>query len=260
MTTTWSYGGTALSTFGKVTVINNYLDFVERRGEDMLIPHNHGLVHVDKYYNSRQMSFSIALYDTSATALEATIDALKKLLSPSTTQTLSHTMANGTIRTIPAIVNSTFEPDRITGQLMKYVVTFDCPDPFFRLSTAIADNTTTINASPKAMVVNNPGGVIEYNPTIILTGPLTNPVITNSTNGFVLTYTGAISAGHTVTIGKLSGEYYATHSVSGSVIGSVDHNGGAEFMRINMGNNSLSITSDVTTTGTVKVTFYEPYL
>lgn len=260
MTTTWSYGGTALSTFGKVTLINSYLDFVERRGEDVLIPHSHGLVHVEKYYNSRQLTFGIALNDTSAQALEATNDALKKLLSPTTMQTLSHTMESGAVRTIPAEVNSLFEPDRTTGKLMKYVIVFDCPDPFFRLSTAIADNTTTINASPKAMTVTNPGGVTEYNPTIILTGPLTNPVITNSTNGFVLTYTGAISAGHTVTIGKLNGEYYATHSVSGSVIGNVTHSGGAEFMRINTGNNSLSITSSVTTTGTVKVTFYEPYL
>lgn len=260
MTTTWSYGGTALSTFGRVTLINDYLDMPQRRGEDIEIPFNHGEVFVEKYYSGRTLSFGITLSVTDAATLESTIDTLKSLLAPMTQQTLSHTMADSTIRTIQATVNDLLESDRVASNLMSFVVTFRCSDPFFRLSTIIADNTTTINASPKAMTVTNPGKVTEYNPTILLTGPLTNPVITNSTNGFVLTYTGVISAGHTVTIGKTSGAYYATHSVSGNVIGNVTHSGGAELMRLNVGNNSLSITSSVTTTGTVKVSFYAPFL
>jgi hypothetical protein len=260
MTTTWSYGGTTLATYGKVTKIDEYINVPERRGENILIPFRHGKTFAQKFYDERVIVFAIVINAASAIALESTVDSLKAKLSPVTLQTLSHTMADGTIRTIPAIVDNVFEVERIANWLAKYVITFSCPSPIFRLSTAIADNTTTINTSPKAMTVTNPGTIEEREPTILLTGPLTNPVITNSTNGAILTYTGVISAGHTVTIGTSNGEPYATHSVSGDVIGNVSHSGASALMVFGAGNNTLSITSDVATTGTVKASFYAPYL
>lgn len=35
----WSFGGTLLSTYGRVTLINDYLDLPERRGENMTLPY-----------------------------------------------------------------------------------------------------------------------------------------------------------------------------------------------------------------------------
>jgi phage-related protein len=258
--TTWTFGGTPFSTYGIVTLINDYMDVPERRGDNILIPFRHGRTFVQKYYEERTLVFGIGVNTASAAALEAAIDVLKADFAPSTEQTLAMTMEDATVRNVQATVNRPIEIQRKSARLALVVVSFELAFPFWRLSTAIADNTTTIDASPKAMAVTNPGTVEERDPTIILTGPLTDVTITNSTLSTTLTYTGVISAGHTVTIGTSSGEYYATHSVSGDVIGNISHAGSSSLLPLAVGSNSLSITSTVTTTGTVKVTFYAPYL
>jgi hypothetical protein len=86
-------------------------------------------------------------------------------------------------------------------------------------------------------------------------------VITNNTTGSVLSYNAAIASPRVVTISQNAyGEYIAVDDLNTNVIQNVTHSGTPEFMRLNPGNNSLSITSDVATTGTVKMSFYAPYL
>ena len=149
----WSFGGTLLSTFGKVTLINDNFDIPERRGENMVLPFRHGKLFVPKYYDERRMVFGLGIEATSAVALESTIDTLRALLSISTQQTLSQTRSDGTIRTASATVDIPLQIERFGSKVVKCVLEFTLPFPFFRLSTAIADNETTINASPKAMVM-----------------------------------------------------------------------------------------------------------
>lgn len=261
MSSTWTYGGTALSTLGKVTLINDYLDMPERRGDNMIIPYRHGTVFAAKYFDQRKITFGIAVTAASAAALETLFDTMRGLFAPRTEQTLSNTREDSTVRTIQATVDSTLQVERITNTFARVIVEFTACKPYFRLSTAIADNTVTINASPKAMTVTNPGTVEEREATFLLTGPLLNPSLSNTTSGTVLTYTGTISAGHTVTIAVNSyGEYTATHSVSGNVIGNVTHSGSSALMVFNVGNNTLAITDGTATTGTVKISFYAPFL
>src|SRR3972149_7322952 len=256
MATSYTFGGTALTTYGKVTLINDDFDFTETRGENIIIPFQHGETFVRKYFGSRKIIFGIVMTAATAGAMETLVDNLKAKLAPRTQQTLAQTREDSTVRNISATVDASIEPDRFTDKVTRAVLTFSCTSPFWRLSTAIADNTTTIDASPHAMGVTNPRTVEERNPTITLTGPLTNPVITNSTNGVVLTYPSAMSGGETVTIyQKADGEYTAIHSVSGEVIGNVTHSGSTALMVIDVGTNNLSIASDVITTGTVKVSF-----
>lgn len=263
MTATWTFGGTALSTYGKVTLINDYLDLPPRRGDDVLIPFQHGQVFTQKYYDVRSLTFGIALYTgTSATTLESTIDALKAKLAPRTQQTLAHTMADTTVRNISASVNELLEPDRAHNGFLRYVVTFKCAYPFFRLSTEITSNETTIDASPKAMVVTNPGTVEERDASIVLTGPLSNTVITNSTNGNTLTYTGTIASPRVVTIATdaTTRELIATDDLSANKIANVTHSGASCWMVFNVGTNNLSITDGTATTGKVRVRFNAPFL
>lgn len=262
MSYSWSFGGTTLSSLGKVTLINDYLDVPERRGENQLIPYQHGKVFTKKFYDSRTMTFGMAITAASATALETTFDTMRALFAPLTQQILSNTREDGTIRTANAAVNKPIQVNRITNTLAKVVVEFDLADPIFRLSTAIADNTTVIDASPHAMTVTNPGTVEERNPTIIIHGAFTSITITNSTNGAILTYIGAISTSETVTIGTLNGEYYATLSTgSANVIGNVTHSGSPALMTFNVGANTLAITNAGRDgNSTVQVTFYAPFL
>ena len=260
--TSYTFGGTALTSLGKVTLINENLDIAERRGDNKVIPFRHGAVFNSKYYSERSITFGIAMTAASATALEALFDTLHTLISPRTEQTLAMTLEDASVRTISATVNSALDVNRITNTLARITIRFDCASPFWRGATAIADNTTAINASPKAMTVTNTGTVEERDPTITIHGAFTSITITNSTNGASVTYTGAIGTAETVTIGTLNGEYYATLSTgSTNVIGNVTHSGSAALLPLNVGANTLSITNaGRDANSTVKISFYPPYL
>lgn len=260
--TSYTFGGTALTTFGKVTLINDNLDVVERRGANITIPQRHGDYFVTKYYGSKSLLFGIAMTTASEGATETLIDTLKKLIAVRAEQTLAMTMEDSTVRNISATVNKPMNIERITSKLTRLTIEFECVVPFWRLSTVIADNTIAINATPKAMTVTNPGSIEERDPTIVIHGAFTSLTITNSTNGASLTYTGAIATGETVTIGTLNGEYYATLSTgSANVIGNVTHSGSAALLPLNIGDNTLSIVNaGRDANSTVKISFYAPYL
>jgi hypothetical protein len=242
-------------------MINDYLSTPARRGDNQFIPFRHGGTFVKKFYDERTISLGVAVIADDLAAMETALDTLRAAFAPMTEQVLEVTMEDASVRQANAIVDSSISVELITQRVAKVVIDFKLSYPFFRLSTAIADTTTTIDASPHAMVVDNPGTVEERDPTIIFTGPLTDPVITNSTNGKVLTYTGAIETGHTVTIStNTTGEYIAVHSIDGNVIGNVTHSGDTALMTFDVGESTLAITSDVATTGTVEVTFKAPFL
>ena len=261
MTATFKYGGTSLTSFGVVTLLDDYLDMPQRRGENQTIPYRHGTSFVQKFFDQRNISIGITVFAASQTALEAAMDTMRGLFAPRTEQTLELTTTAGAVRNISASVDNPIQFARVSDRIARVVVDFTCCSPFFRLSTVIADNTTTINSNPKAMVVTNTGTVEERDPVITLTGPLQNIVITNSTNGAVLTYTGTIASPRVVTIStSASGEYIATTDLGVNVIGNITHSGSAALMTFNVGANTLSIASDIVTTGTVKCSFYPPFL
>lgn len=257
--TTWSFGGTTLVTYGKVTLIDDYLDLPQRRGNNQLIPFRHGTVYVPKYYDERRMVFGMAIQAATAAALETALDNLRAKLAPLTQQVLAQTMEDTTVRNAYAAVERPLEVSRKSPTLALCTIEFVLANPIFRLSTLITDNTTTINANPKAMTVTNPGTIQERDPILTLTGPLSNTVITNSTNGCVLTYTGTIASPRVVTIQTVNGEYVATNDLGANVIGNVSHSGSAALMVFEVGANTLSIADDTHTTGTVKASFYAPF-
>lgn len=261
MTTTWTFGGTDLATLGKITVIDGYLDMPQRRGGNQIIPFQHGTMHAGKYYDQRILTFGITINEADATDLEATMDELRQLIAPRTQQTLELVRDDGKEMSVQAIVDAPLQINRITNTLARVVVEFTMPRPYFRLTTAIDDNTTTINTSPKAMTVTNPGTIEEREPVITLTGPLSDTTITNTTVGVSMTYNGIIAGGEVVVISTNAyGEYTAVMDGVTNVIGNITHNGAAAFMVINPGDNTMSITDTTATTGTVQISFNAPYL
>ena len=263
MTTSYTFGGTALTAIGKVTLINDNLDIAERRGGNIEIPFRHGATFSQKFYGERSITFGIAMTAATATAMETLFDTLHALIAPRTEQTLAMTMEDASVRNISATVNKPLNVNRITNTLARVTIQFDCSFPFWISNTLISDNTLAINASPKAMTVTNTGKVEERNPTITIHGAFTSITITNSTNGAVLTYTGAISTSETVTIGMTAaGEYYATLSTgSTNVIGNVTHSGSSALFPVNVGANTLAITNAGRDgNSTVRVSFYPPFL
>lgn len=257
----WTFAGTNLEDFGRVTLINEYLDLPDRRGDNQMIPFRHGTRFVEKYYDQRHMLFGIAIQAASAQALEEALDDLRALLSPRIEQTLSNTREDGSVRTAQASVDAPFQLQRFGSNKAKLVIDFTLTSPFFRGSSAIADNTTTIDDSPKEMIVTNPGTVEERDPIITLTGPLDNPEITNTENGVSVKYNAVIAGGANVVIQTAAtGEYTAVHSSTGNVIGNVTHEGSAALLVLEPGSNTLEITDGEATTGTVKISFNAPYL
>lgn len=259
MSLIWKFNGVDLSTFGNITLIDDYLDMADARGEDATIPFHDGDLFSEKYFGSRELMFSIAPYAASAEDLETLFDTLRALLAPRTQKVLQRIGENGSIRTVNASVNRSISPRRLASNLSKITVVFKLPDPFFRGSDIISASVV-VNASPKALNVTNSGAVEERNPLITLTGPLDDVVITNSTNGFTLSYNAAISGGDVVTIQAVDMEYRALLNGVTNVIGNVDHTGGAEFFKVDVGANVLSIVSSVATTGIVAVSFYPPFM
>lgn len=256
--TSWKLGSTDLTTFGRVTLINDYMDIANRRGENIVIPHRHGAVHVQKFYDQRKIDFGLVVIGTDTTDLEGQMDDLRALISLRTLQTLEMTMNDASVRNISVIVDVPLEVERVSPVLAKCILEFTAPDPFWRSATETIE-TNTIDASPKAVTVTNAGTVEERDPVITLTGPLENTVITNSTNGCVLTYTGVIAGGSAVIISTINGEYTAVLDGVTNVIGNVSHSGSSALMVFNVGDNTLAITDSTATTGEVKIEFYPPF-
>lgn len=259
--TTFKFGGTSLEDFGKVTVINEYLDMPERRGNNQTIPFRHGNLFVPKYFNERVFAFGITIIEDSAANLETSLDVLRALLSPKTEQTLEMTLESTLVLNIQANANKSMMVNRVAPHIAKVVIELQASSPIWRDVNDIPDNTTTIDTNPTLVTINNPGTAEERDPTIILTGPLSNTVITNTTNGCTLTYTGTIASPRVVTIEtNATGEYIATDDLAVNVIGNITHSGASALMVLDVGDNDFSIADDTATTGTVKIVFKAPYL
>ncbi len=154
--TTFTYGGTDLSTFGNITIIDGYLDLPQRRGGNQKIAYRHGSTFSQKYYDERSITFGIAVIENTLGALETKLDTMRALFSRMAEQTLSITYEDATTKTVQATVDKALQVSRIQT-MARVVVEFTMCRPYFRLSTAIADNTTTIDANPKATapIINN---------------------------------------------------------------------------------------------------------
>lgn len=257
--TTWTFDSVDLSTFGSITLLDDYLDIAGKRGGNQTIPQRHGTIFVPKFYDETELAVGIAMKFASATLLEAAMDTLKSLCSPRAQKFLSNIRADGSVRTAMASVEGKLQTQRESHNFARVVITFKLADPFFRGSVAVAEEVT-VDANPKALDITNTGTVEECTPVITLTGPLQNTVITNPANGCVLTYTGTIASPRIVTIQQVDGEMLATTDLGANVIGSVDHSGSESFMVIEKGINHISIADATHTTGKVGITFYPPFL
>lgn len=257
----WSYRGTSLDTLGIVTLVSDSLNMPKQRGDNHLIPLRHGRIHVEKYFDERVLTLGLEIVEASAQALEEKMDTVKTLFGSLALETLQQTLENGAVRNTQAEFSGDLNGNRISPVSMRLVLEFKMPEPFFRSNMQISD-TQTINASPKTYTLNNTGTAREMKPKITLTGPLANPEITNTTNGVSVKYNGTITAGHHVVIDvdAETGEFTAVDDLAANKIGNITHAGNVALLVLEPGNNSMSVTDDTHTTGTVEIEFYPPYL
>jgi len=254
----WIFGTTNLSELGYLIVLEDYLNAPEKRGDNIFIPYRHGRIYTKKFYDERVMSFGLTVHETTLESVENTLDTLK-MLAGNGQQTLTAYMNNGSIRNAQAEIVNDFGVTRPAPLVAKVTIDFLIAGAFMRSATQETNNIV-IDAAPTTETITNPGTVEEREATIVLTGPLQNTVITNSTNGVSLTYTGAIAAPRVVTISVVAGEYVATDDLAANKIGQITHSGSEALFVLDPGANSLSIADDTATTGEVDINYYPPFL
>jgi len=257
----WSFGGVDLDTLGIVTLVSDSLKLPEKRGENMLIPFREGRVWVEKEFDQRNMTLGLEVATDSIAELESRMDVVKALFGRRSLQSLSQTLEDLSVRSCYAEYTGDLSLTRISPVSVRMALDFAMPEPFFR-SNVLTSDEQTIDASPKTYTLNNPGSAEERRAAITLTGPLSSPEITNTTNGVSVKYNAAITSGHYVVIGvdTETGEYTATDDLSANVIGNVTHQGSAALMVLDAGDNAMSVTDGTHTTGKVKFEFYAPWL
>jgi hypothetical protein len=158
-----------------------------------------------------------------------------------------------------ASVEGKLQVVRESAKFLRAVIVFKAADPFFR-SSVLFEDTLLVNAALVAWEIDNPGTVEQVEPVIVLTGPLLNPIITNTTNGCVLSYTGSIPSPRVVTIQTIDKEIIVTNDLGANLIGALAHSPRPEYFALDKGINELEVEDDTATTGTVTISFYPPYL
>jgi Phage tail protein len=256
----WEFGGTNLDTAGdwQTTVIEGVGDLPDVRGDNIVIPFANGSTHVRKFFDERIVTIGIAVQGSSLSDTQSNLDTLLAKFANRTRQLLKHTMPDASIRQAYAEVRSRVNTAWKGPKLALMTVEFTLADPFMRSDTK-SSTTKTINANPTAWTLNNPGTAEERLAIITLTGPLSHPAITNSTNGAVLQYDDVLAA-NTDIVTIDCGLFTAVDETAAIVLDKIIHTNSPSFFVLDPGNNVLSIADGTHTTGTVKIEFYPPYL
>ena len=255
----WTFGGVRLSDFGVVTELDSYLDMPGKRGDNVLIPMQHGKVWVPKYYDSRVISFGLEIIAGNIPELEALFDGLKALVGTRVQRLLTNSNINGTSRSAYAEVLSQLGPTRDPDPLVaKVVIDFLLADPFFRGSVLKTDTFDIPNSN---YTFDNPGSAEECKAIVTFADALDHPIFTNPTTGCTLQYDDVLGAGDSVIID--CGKKTAVDGLGNNVVGKIVHSGDSPFMVFAPGVQFLFLSDAAgadTGTGTVKIDSYPPYL
>jgi hypothetical protein len=254
----WTFGGVRLDSFGPVTELDAYLDMPPKRGDNVLIPMQHGRVWVPKYFDQRIISFGIEVTGRDISDLEQKFDRVKALFGSTAQQILKNNFCDGPRSALAEVLNQlgpTRDPDPLVA---KIVVDFQLADPFFRSSIL---KTETFDIPNSLYTLDNPGTAPERHAIITFADVLDHPIFGNTANGDLLEYNAAMGAGDVVIID--CEHYTAVDGGGNNVVGNIIHSGDTSFMTFNPGVNVLTL-SDAggadTGTGTVQIDYYPPYL
>ena len=260
----WAIDGTTLTTY-----CTNVRLLAEKRaglrGRDFEIPWRQGSRHTTgKYYQPVVLPLEFDLrYTNAAGAVTHTdggpghvfenMQAVKALMGSGQFELQRTAPDQGAVEIDVEVIDEIVQ----TVPRFRYVALCSAVFPFWREQTA----TTTAQTftGDTSMVVTQGGNVPSHNAVIAIFAdgqPVTNVALENSTTGQTITYGGTIDAGDTVTIDVGAGT--VVHDADGNVdaVLSVDH---AEWMRLNVGANTINVTSDAGTRD-FDVTFTHPDL
>lgn len=268
----WDIDGTALNTLAwNIETLSGRISVPQLRGENIAVPYRAGRVWRPKTPDSRIISLAMYVLGCDADGrvpetgttrraeFNQNMDALQRLYYRSDRQlqlTKRWRMDSGLLSAValaePASEMQVAMMGRFGGRM---VLDLLLADPFFygtQLNPTIAKDTPTN--------VLNAGHERVTKMTIRFNGPLTNPVLTNSTPtpDIAVSYTGVIGGGEWVELD--TDLFTAVDDGAANVIAGVDHDGSLHWMELLAGvNNSLTLTAS-SGSGNVTVTYKPPYV
>lgn len=166
-----------------------------------------------------------------------------------------------------------------TGFAQRIAVSLLCPDPTFynptgegatfvlggggtALTIPLAVPMVVGASTLDATVVVEHDGNWDSAPIVRITGPITDPVLTNETTGEVLDFTGTtIAAGDWYEVDTRYGEKTVVDSAGANVIADLTDDSDLATFHLQTGTNSLNVTGTAATEATsVSVVYYERFL
>lgn len=273
----WDINGTSLNQHGWniVTVGGARYDLPTRRGDNMVFAYRPGSVHRAKLPDARTITLVMWVagvepssgtnYDNAILRWNDNWDFLRRSVWRADGSQLDLTRRwNLTVSGTPTLVTATakaeiadaMEPTMTGRTRADFAMTFLLADPYFYGTTV---TETCVLSTPKSVV--NPGHdfAMHNNVTVTLTGPLTNPRLTNTTAtpDVWVQYTGSIPTGDTVVL--TVGTFVAVTNHGVNVINNISHSGARFWMGLLPGTNSLTLTATAGT-GSATVAFQPPYV
>ena len=226
-------------------------------------PYQQGQTRIDTRFEPREISFDIMIQAASLELLQAAVKDLAASLNPLLgTGHLLYEYEDGTTYTIHSIGNNTptISPSNrgLTWQHAK--IDLVCFDPFWYSSPPeivyfeasgnaffpLDISSNFLGANGATNTLTNTGDV-ETPVTILISGEITNPVLTNTTTDQSMNITLVMSAGDTFLITTAFGNKTATYTPSGGAAenGFKYFDADSVFWQLNPGDNVVTL-SDLT--------------
>lgn len=262
----WTFDGTDLSTYAyMVRSVDGGEDLPELRGDDIAVPNLPGRRWASKLPDRRR--FALALYvapmdasgalvePTQAEQAQANLDALRTVFARPGQRALVHHLPDTTTRTAQAEAVRFQSVTPIAGRRgWMAVVDFQLADPYF-YGSDVVDAARSIAASPTDFALVHPGSVRTNDVLLNFVGPISNPRLTNLTNGLYVECLVTVAGATSLIID--CAKFIATNDGL-NAIGSIRHSGDFRWLIIEPGSNSLRVTA-TSPGGTLTTTVAAPF-
>ena len=256
MSENWTFNGFSLSSRGKwdVEAVIEGIGIPKFRGSDLRVPFQHGNRWIKKRFDSRKVVLSMWIKGTDRADLDQNIDAFLTAIGNPGLHNLVRTLRSGETRLAQAELCAEIHFVRKNPGYAKFALELELPDPFF-YATGQTTHTKAIVSSPFTWTHVNVGSAPAKNMVITLEGPLSNPVLKNSSTGVWIQYVGTILSGESVV---LDTKHYTCLQGENNMISIVKHGGDAYWMILDAGNNSMELESE-TIGGRATIEYYPAY-
>lgn len=236
------------------------------RGEDVVIASYPGEGWLEKQHSARRIDLELLFYHPDELYTYQMIQEFAQAFGIHNQGQLVHYRPDGTTVKATAQVNGwtsprqdmgPFTPEAQTANALWWaaVVPFNLADPYF-YGTTVTSGPTDLSSGTGTQVIVHPGTSRGWKAVFTFTGPCSNPKIVNAANGWTLQVLVTVPSGQSLVIDCSAW----TALLNGtSVIGSVVHSGGFEFMMFEPGSNSLTVTGGGGSGAALTTTFAPPY-